>query len=211
MDKPRFSLLLVAIFTVIGALSVFYFRDQKTEALTSKAANSPVPVQQTHDTISTPTPTETRVLAPGGKMTLVMREEKNKNGVTYTFSTIDEKDQKEKQIFTKTLPTGESIIIPFNTWSPTDKYLLLKETTTHGDSYFVISALGLPLAKEVYEYNVTELFTEKYQNFVITEMTGWAGPTLVVINTDKLEGGIGPSFWFEVPYKGFIRLSTRFN
>ena len=56
-----------------------------------------------------------------------------------------------------------------------------------------------------------ELFAQKYADYKITDVTGWAAPTLLVVNTDKLDGTVGPSFWFDVASLSFTRLSTRFN
>jgi hypothetical protein len=87
----------------------------------------------------------------------------------------------------------------------------LKETNSAQTSYFVLTTSGAPVTKDAQTLDILSLFTAKYPNYTITDATGWAGPTLVVINTNKSDGGIGPSFWFDAGSQSFIQLSTRFN
>ena len=96
-------------------------------------------------------------------------------------------------------------------FSSDDKYLFLKETTGNQITYFVLTASGLPVTKDAQTVDFSSLFTAKYPDYVITDATGWAAPTLVVINTNKTDGKVGPSFWFDVQTKSFIQLSERFN
>ena len=171
--------------------------------------------------ITTPTPKPVIPIAkadqimsqgsPDGKFTLTMQERKGSAEVTYIFQMMDETSHTQKNIFTKSVPTGTSISIPFNTFSSDNKYLFLKEVTGSQTTYFVLTASGLPITKDVQTIDFSTLFTAKYPNYVITDVTGWAGPTLVVINTNKIDGTIGPSIWFDVASKSFIQLSTRFN
>ncbi|MBI4029396.1 MAG: hypothetical protein HY376_03445 [Candidatus Blackburnbacteria bacterium] len=200
----RLSLFLLFLILVIG------FAKRLPVQLAKAPLVSPTP---------TPTPTPTPELpkvvsveSPDMKQTLTMKEQKNAISVTHTFLTSFEKEYAQQQVFTKTVDLPTTITIPFNAWSPGgNKYLFLKETGGGDDSYIVLTSVGKPVAKDLQTVNVEELFAQKYTDYKITDVTGWAAPTLLVVNTDKLDGTAGPSFWFDVTTLSFIRLSTRFN
>ncbi len=156
-------------------------------------------------------PQTSSVGTPDGSHTLTLKEEKGKSATTYTLLITSQKDNSQKQIFAKTLEEGSSISIPFNTFSPDDAYVFFKETGKNGTSYTVLKSSGEPLTRENSVINFSDLFRAKYPDYKITEATGWASPTLIIINTDKPDGTPGPSFWFEVPTQAIIQLSTRFN
>src|SRR3972149_5869304 len=55
---------------------------------------------------------------------------------------------------------------------------------------------GEPLSQDSETIEFAELFETKYPDYKITAVTGWGGINLIVFNTDKINGGTGPSFWF---------------
>ena len=114
-------------------------------------------------------------------------------------------------IFTKELNKSQDLLIPYNTWSPDNKYLFLKETTPTTNNYYVLTASGAPLKEEVKYVNIQELFSQKQPDYSITDVTGWADPNLIVGNTKSNKEGRLVSFWFEVSSQVFIQLSTYFN
>lgn len=181
MDNHRSKIIILVCF-LISAVSVYFILSSRQESKITYAP--PIAIADS--------PKLTDIKSPDGKDTLNVKEEKNKENITYTFTT-------SKQIFTKTVPTGTVISVPFNTFSPDNKYIFLQE----GNTYFV------PLKDEILDINA--LFLEKHPEYKITDVTGWGGMTLIVVNTDKVSGGQGPSFWFDVTNQSFIRLSTRFN
>lgn len=169
-------------------------------------------VQKPVETFAAQIPSETIVavkdqdiLSPDGKMTLRVNQKKAEEGNTWVFSVGDD------QILKATYPTEVSIIVPFNTFSPDNKYIFLKKLSPGSTHYIVLATDGKSFSSESQGLEVTSLFYEKYTDYKITDVTGWASPTLCVINTDKISGGEGPSFWFDVSSKSFIQLSTRFN
>ena len=135
------------------------------------------------------TSSPTVVDSPDGKAKLTMKKTKSTNLVNYTFS-ID------KPIFSKTIASTNTISIPHNTWSPDNKYIFLKEDQDKEINYNVLSVTG----KEF--INVSSLFREKYPDLKLVEITGWAAPTLLILNTQK------SSFWFNVTNKSFTLLSS---
>jgi hypothetical protein len=142
--------------------------------------------------------------SPDGKLTLLMKMEKGNTGTVYSFSVSG------KEIFVKTVNPSTIISIPYNTWDPNGKYIFLKENNTTGTSFFVLSTGTSSLDQNDQTANITDLFTEKYPDLKIGDVTGWGGVNLVVINSIKGDGGRGPSFWFEMPTHSFIQLSMRF-
>ncbi|HKB88864.1 MAG TPA: hypothetical protein VKC53_04450 [Patescibacteria group bacterium] len=203
MDKHQSRIIILACLLISGAI-VFFASHPRGEVQTVGPirTNQPIAIAKADD--------PARVVASDGKMSLTMREEKGKETTTYTFVAKNESIGSENQIYSKTVPLGTVFSIPLNTFSPDDKYLFLKETSASGDTYLAMTSSGA-LIKDAQTLDISSLFTAKYDSYKITDVTGWGGMTLIVVNTDKTDGGVGPSFWFDVTSKGFIRLSNRFN
>jgi hypothetical protein len=153
----------------------------------------------------------TTVGSPDGKMSLTLKQKKGDGTVTYTFLITDGDTNNQKEIFFKTVSSGTVISVPNNTFSSDNKYVFFKEVGLGVSDYYVLNTSGAPVYKDIQSFNFSGLFAEKHKDDVITDATGWAGPTLVVVNTDKSDGGVGPSFWFDVASKSFIQLSNRFD
>ncbi|HEX6977050.1 MAG TPA: hypothetical protein VF185_01655 [Patescibacteria group bacterium] len=206
MVKHLKLLLLFFVVALITGGMLLVKITQKEPVIPASVASNP-----TFPVTTQAAPQTTAMEAPDGSHTLTLKEEKGKSATTYTVLISTSNDPTQKQIFTKTLEEGSSISLPFNTFSPDDKYVFLKETTKSGISYIVLNSQGTPLTKENSVINFSDLFAAKYPDYKITEATGWASPTLIIINTDKLDGTQGPSFWFEIPSQSFLILSNRFN
>lgn len=161
---------------------------------------SPIPLTKTSSQIS---PDGTRII----KLTATTNKD---TSVTYTFITSDSTNQNQQSIYATTLPNTESISIPFNTWSPDDKYVFIEHNMTNGSEALVMKADGKPIAEGEQYFNVTTLFTAKNTRDVYQETTGWASETLLIINTTGQDGSKSSSYWFEVPSKAIIQLSTEF-
>ncbi len=202
MDKHQSKIIILASLLISGAVVFFALRPK---AQSSVNIPGPAPIANVEASqLAT-------VGSPDGKMSLTMKQDKGRDSVTYTFLVTGESNGLQKQIFTKTVPTGTVLSIPYNSFSPDNKYVFLKETDPNQTSYFVMTVSGDPVAKDVQFFDISSLFMNKYSDYKITDVTGWGDPALVIINTDKKDGGTGPSFWFEVPSQSFIQLSQRFN
>lgn len=202
MEK-RPSLIILAILTVsVASLATILISRSQVQ---SKPPSYAPPAAKANSS------QETTVGSPDGKLALMMREDKGKEDVTYVFTISNSSDGTQKEIFRKTVAIGFKMTIPQNTFSPDDRYVFLKQDGTGATSYLVLSASGAALTKDGQALEIVSLFNAKYPDYVITDVTGWGGVNLIVFNTDKKEGGQGPSFWFEVPAGGFIQLGTRFN
>lgn len=109
----------------------------------------------------------------------------------------------DQQISTKRIGPGEEFLVPFNTWSPNNKYFFLNLKKIIGDEYLVMKATGEE------SLIVSELFVQAYPENTIVSVTGWASPTLLILNA-KSEKEADMSFWFDVQTHKFFRLSTYF-
>ena len=155
-------------------------------------------------TVASSVDQETAVDSPDGKLTLTMLEQKNKDTTAYIFSVAG------KQIFSQTVGAGQTFFIPHNTWSPDYKYVFLKEGSPTQSRYFVLTSSGASITKDSQTLEIAELFAKKYPDYKITDVTGWAAPTLIIVNSAKADSTQGPSFWFEIPSGGFTQLSSHF-
>lgn len=159
--------------------------------------------QNSANEVSRPAPifaaSDAEVLSPDGKVAITMKEKKVEAGILHVFSISG------REIFSKILASDSGLSIPFNAFSPDNKYIFLKESVSGQINYFV-----LPLAGGG-EIAVSEPFNERFgSDLTIDEATGWGGINLLIINTRKVGGGKGPSYWFEAPGGAFIRLSHTF-
>jgi hypothetical protein len=200
MDKLRFKLLIPAFLLVAAFAGVTALRlgaSQRPNTSFAAPVVTPVAKSASQET--------TVVSSPDGKVTLTMEEKKGKDANIWTFSVGG------TQIMSVTLPAEAVLSIPYNTFSPDNKYIFLKETASGMVSYPVLTTSGAPISKESQNLEISSSFSQKLPNYKITDVTGWAGPTLIVVNTDKSAGGQGPSFWFDITSHSFIQLSDRFN
>ena len=204
--KLFLSIALIAITILIG-FNIYLSRSKQAggQSLQTPQEETPPTNGQSGTIITKVAASEpTSKDSPDGKLSLLMKTEKGKNGTTYSFSVSG------KEIFVKTVDSSTTISIPYNTWDPNGKYIFLKENATSGTSFFVLSTGTSSLDQNDQTANITNLFAEKYPDLKIGDVTGWGGVNLVVLNSINGDGGRGPSFWFEMPTHSFIRLSVRF-
>jgi hypothetical protein len=197
---------LVAIAALIG-LNVYLSRNRETPQESSQTVPQKIPqIYPETQLIISPVEASEPILkdSPDGKLTLLAKTVKSKNEVTYTFTVTG------KEIFVKTVNPSVAISIPYNTWSPNGKYIFLKENSTKGVRFFVLSTSAASSDQNDQTADITDLFAKKYPDLTIGDVTGWGGVNLVVLNSIKGDGGRGPSFWFEMPTHSFTQLSMRF-
>jgi hypothetical protein len=183
-----FAVLLFISFTQEGSKNL----DKNISTLEVHAAGSPVE-------------RNVESIAPNGKMTIKLLAENSGTLTQWSISVMG------TEIYSKEFPEEYSVVLPYNVFSPDNKYLLIKEILGDMVTYKVIKSDGGTFRDGANELDIGGLFTEKYKDLVITEATGWADVNLVLINTDHQNGDKGPSLWFNVLNKSFSRLSTRFD
>lgn len=210
MGKHLVKIALITAFIALSLAMIFVITTLKKQPniptlASSLTSPSPSPAGTSEKTVNTET-----IEAPDGKLILIVREEKVDSGLKKTL-TIQNLTGERTEIYSKTVPAGNVLSIPYNAFSPDNKYIFLKESTSTDTLYYVLATSGNPLTSDSAELEVTGNFYSKYTDFIITDVTGWGGINLLVVNTDNKSGGQGPSFWYELPGGGIIRLSNRFN
>ena len=148
--------------------------------------------------------------SPDGVKTLTMKKQQVKDLTKYSFYTLAP-DTGKQIILSKDLKNTQNLSIPYNTWSPDNKYVFLKESTPILNNYYVFSSSGNPVSDNAQYTNIQELFSQKLADYRITDVTGWAGPTLLIVNAIANKGGQNISFWFDMSNQSFIQLGTYFN
>ncbi|PIZ61999.1 hypothetical protein COY16_05445 [Candidatus Roizmanbacteria bacterium CG_4_10_14_0_2_um_filter_39_13] len=147
--------------------------------------------------------------SPDGAQSLSMERQENGNDFKYSFHILDE--GLREFLYTKELSSSRNMTIPYNTWSPDNKYFFLKESGLVQDEYYVFHATGENFPNLSQYINVQELFNEKIDGYEITEVTGWADPVLLIVNTQEEDGDSKVSFWLDVRSQSFIKLGTYFR
>lgn len=199
MVKRRSNLILPLIIAVAALGALVFWR----------STPQPAPIQ----VASEPSPSPELILSgqsADGKVNLKISRKQGAETSTWTLTANREKEA-AKRIWTATLANNIMVSIPLNTVSPDNKYLFLRQAETGKTNYLVLSTTGELLSPDSPAIEFAELFASKQPNYKITEVTGWAAPTLIVVNTDKITGGTGPSFWFDLASRSFIQLSNRFD
>lgn len=192
----------IFLISVVAAVSFFFVIQRNNRGL---------PVVQTTSPLSIPAPERsTSQISPDGEKNVVMKITGNGDGTqTYSFFTADVSGANEKYIFSQTLGEGENMTTPYNTWSPDDKYFFIEENSKSGKKIFVFKGSGEVFSETEGYFEVTGIFKKQNTGNDFEEATGWASETLIIINSKK-EDGSRASYWFEVPSKAIIPLSTDF-
>lgn len=209
MDKRPTSLTILAIVAITAIGLVFVLNSQIQKSKEAPPSLPKVTSYAPREAKANPNQ-ETEVGSPDGKMTLIVKEEKGKEAATFIFLVTIKATGIQKEIYREVGEDG-SITIPFNTFSPDNKYFFLKKEVGGKTSYFVLSTAGIPLTKDSAFMEFSNSFENAYPDYNIDEATGWGGLSLIVINTKKVNGGEGPSFWVDVPSGKFTQLSSHFN
>jgi len=214
MTTIRYSLGLKTIYLSIAAaaISLFLVIGMKNRQSQSNVVSA-TPISA--DAVTPTTTLEVEVImsqiSSDGTKKLNMKTTDNKNNSkTYTFSTSDGSGANEQIVFSKTLDFKRTMSIPYNTWSPDNKYFFIQEHGEEGDSVMVFNALGELFANQEKYLDLTGLFKQSGNKNNFSVATGWAAQNLVIFNTTTQENTKGPSFWFEVPSRAIIQLSTQF-
>lgn len=197
----RFEKILVLLVLVAVVLSTPYLL-ARYKAFNYAYGQAPIAEPKA----SSPPSSDTKedILAPNGKATLTLNKKVSGNQAVYTLTTD------EGLYFNKTMTDGNNLTVPFNTWSPDNKYIFIKESKNGQSDYLVLSSQGKSMGGGQV-ISVSDYFKEKLSDYVLDEVTGWAADNLLVVNANNSDGTQGPSFWFDLSNNSFIRLSNRFN
>lgn len=199
----------IFLISIVAAASLFFVVQSNNQGLSVPAVlmNSPL------ITIPATAPKQNifSQISPDGTKKVIMKIfSGNDNAKTYTFYTTDDSGINEQFIFEKTLDTTANMTIPFNTFSPDNKYFFIQKNSEAGISILAFQTSGEPFSGTEAYFDVTDLFKKKETGNNFKEATGWASESLIIINTAKGDGTKGPSYWFEIPSRAIIQLSTEF-
>lgn len=146
--------------------------------------------------------------SPDGTKNLKMKKIPDSDGsYAFVFTVMDGSSANEHALYTAKVQNSDNLSIPFNTWSPDNKYLFIQK---NDNGALVFNASGEPITGSQPYFDVGELFIEKIKNVSPALITGWASPNLLIVNTVKEDNTKGPSYWFEVPSKAIMQLSSQF-
>ena len=210
MDKRLFNIvgtLFILAVTLIG-VNAFVSGNTQKPALSAAAPHIPNVKVFTPQISPSPKPSVPQiktVSSPDGNVEAKLTQLQGNPKNTWTFNVGD------KKIFESESPISTIFTVPDNTFSPDNKYVFLIENAGGIKSYIVFKANGEAFSDTQSSVEIASLFEQKVPGFKITDVTGWAAPNLLIVNTDKAEGGEGPSFWFSVNSENFTKLSNRFN
>lgn len=208
--RTQFEIETVSFIAFAVAVSMFFLW-QNNQKYRQFPIITPV-VNNTAEAVPTKVPEEkvdvSSQISSDGTKKLIMKTAHNNTGtLTYAFSTADGSGDNEKEIYTTTLSGEETMNIPFNTWSPDNKYLFIQK----GDrGFMVFKDSGEAFPDGQLFLDLTDLFAQRKTGHNLSEATGWGSETLIIINTAGEAEAKGPSYWFEVPSKAIIQLSTEF-
>ena len=203
---------LITLSLTLGGIILFANQPQINQPLKQKIFMPPMP---TPTLTPTPTINTTSQSSPDGTIELKLQTKIISDTQTnYALSIKNNQQQTEQLIYTQAYTNSTKIILPFNTFSPDHQYFYVIEQTglpiQLPNNYLVFQSSGKSFAETQF-LNVTTYFIEKEVPFELDEVTGWAAPGLLLINTKQPNNNErGPSYWFEVYHPNFIQLSTRF-
>ncbi len=220
MNSSKYSILIsLCIGIGLGLVVVFFMFHhptvtQQVEVMPRIENPTPMPNEQALPQVNAPS--HIAWVSPDGKKTLQMDALKNpENTTTYTFSVSDSATESGHVILTTTVDANTTMSIPFNTWSPGNQYFFVQRHTGTITESLVYKANGesFPTKKgeePQYFVDVNAVFAAKKLDVNLRETTGWAAPTLLIINTDKPDLTEGPSYWLDISSKSVTRLSSTF-
>lgn len=201
----------IFLISIVAAASIFFVVQKNNNFQPQLSVASAIPAISVPTEAITSKVTISSQISPDGSKKVVMKVTQNTDDTsTYEFATLDGNGANEKSIFTKTLDSSSNMTVPFNTWSPDNKYFFIQQNTGSDKSIFAFKENGEAFSDTEQYFEVTDLFKMKETGNNFSDATGWASETLIIINTTKEDGEKGPSYWFELPSKAVIQLSTEF-
>lgn len=208
--KRQIELETVFLIAICAGISLF-FVIQKNNYKPQLTVASNTPSVQTPAEEVAPKVTVFTQMSPDGKKKVVMKVTENNDATkTYAFSTANQDGTDEQFVFSKTSDLQKDMTIPFNTWSPDDKYFFVQEISNDSKNIYVFSATGAQFSTGETYLDLTDLFAKANTGNNFNQATGWASESLIIVNTTKENNSEGPSYWFEIPSKAIIQLSTKF-
>jgi len=193
---------------IVTAITIFVFvqsNNKKSQTVFTSAAPPNIsPVM---------TETANNMDSPDGSKSLTLEKKESSAAglISYTLFVSTKPEEQKQEIFKKEETGSQNLSIPYNTWSPDNVYVFLKEKTTTIDNYLVFQSSGNLFPNNLSYLSIQELFGKNVPGFTIEDVTGWAASNLIIVNTKVNESDNKVSFWFDVPSQSFIQLGTYFK
>lgn len=149
------------------------------------------------------------MVSPDGTKNLILEKQTEQDKINYAVLTKNVDEDNETEILVKDADVNYQLEIPHNAWSPDNVYFFLKQYDP-ATEYLVFFSSGEIFKDDTRYLSVKKLFSSKYPEFEIEDITGWTAVNLLLLNT-KSQNGEKISFWFEVPSQSFTRLGTYFE
>ena len=197
-NKKSMKLKTIFFIFIITFITLFVFilsNNKKSQTITTSAATPPIITPIQVETVSV-------MDSPEGSKTLTI------DGSLFVSSNPD---GQKINIFKKEEIGALKLEIPYNTWSPDNVYIFLKLKTSPVDDYLVFQSSGDLFPNNLPYVSIQELFKINVPDYTIEDVTGWAAPNLLIVNTKANESDEKVSFWFDVPSQSFIQLGTYFK
>lgn len=155
--------------------------------------------------LPTPTPQIYEVHSADGKMNLVLKVSHN-SPAQYALYTSEVSERSQRLIFSQTATGGAELSLPPNAWSPDNKYLFVRQTSSNKLTALVFKADGQSLDNDLTYFDIADLWSQRNMKLTLRDITGWASNNLIILFTSEEDGQPGPPYWFEVPSKAFLQL-----
>lgn len=199
----------VLLLAILGLSLTAFLLSQRSNQTYKRVSSAAVPMREAASVM--PYPEESSSMdSPDGTMTLIMKKKPLDKGANYVFLSSSE-DSSNYTILNTNLENGKNLSIPYNTWSPDNKYIFLKEITPSGNNYYVHLAVPNTSSAIFPSSNIQEMFTKKVPEYEITDVTGWASPIYILVNAVSKSDQNQVSFWYDVENQSFTQLSLFFN
>ncbi|MDA1316614.1 MAG: hypothetical protein O3B87_01160 [bacterium] len=194
----------IIVVLIVGGVLLFKYQDsRKTTQVRADESNSPADIP--------PVIMNKSMVSPDGIMTVTMDSKQYEGTIRYVVSTTNEEGETTQDIFANELLSTHILSIPFNTWSPDNAHFFLKELVGDNLNYYVFNTNGAPFAENTQYLNIQQAFAQQVEGYNIIDVTGWAAPYLLLVNTQQIDGDQKLTYWFDVSSNSFIPLGTYFN
>lgn len=168
----------------------------------SEDQSQPKEIKQISTTSSIPSATNL-----DGSLELSGLAEKKENEVNYSFYVVNTQSNMKKLLFETTTGLDRAFSIPRNSWSSDNKYFFIEKNTSEGQNYYVFKSDGSVFADEKEYLDVNEYWNKKGSSQTIKDVSGWAGPDLLMVYTSNADGTDGSKYWFVVSSRKFSQIS----
>jgi len=198
-------------FIILGTVASLVFLTFQNNKIDSRIFSALPDFLTPTPTIIIPSPIKTTSMdSPDGTRTFTMERQQIKDNFRNSFFTSIKSEETKQLIFRKEEVLSQNLSIPYNTWSPDNIYVFIKEATPTVNNYYVFFTSGDSFSDSSQYLNIQSLFKKKVSDYTILDVTGWAAPNLLIVNAKKNQSERKVSFWFDVPSQSFILLGTYF-